>query len=155
MVPGRGFEPRFCAPEAHVLPLDDPGVPEKDNTKFPQIEVPPIALATGGTDFGEPKSRRRRSRCKLASSRRMFTRLKIERELDCLGCTAPDAFESNCVFLHRRDLELGEWCGADELFIDVHLRLRRRAECNFRHRKRWFLFRSLFRDWNLDRKSVV
>ncbi len=26
MVPGRGFEPRFCAPEAHVLPLDDPGV---------------------------------------------------------------------------------------------------------------------------------
>ena len=26
MVPGRGFEPRFCAPEAHVLPLDDPGM---------------------------------------------------------------------------------------------------------------------------------
>lgn len=26
LVPGRGLEPRFCAPEAHVLPLDDPGI---------------------------------------------------------------------------------------------------------------------------------
>ena len=40
MVPGRGFEPRFCAPEAHVLPLDDPGAEEThdvaDNSRIEQ-----------------------------------------------------------------------------------------------------------------------
>ncbi len=25
---GQGFEPRFCGPEPHVLPLDDPPVKE-------------------------------------------------------------------------------------------------------------------------------
>jgi hypothetical protein len=26
MAGGQGFEPRFCGPEPHVLPLDDPPV---------------------------------------------------------------------------------------------------------------------------------
>ena len=34
MAPGRGFEPRFTASKAAVLPLDDPGMFRQERTEF-------------------------------------------------------------------------------------------------------------------------
>ena len=45
MVPGRGFEPRFTASKAAVLPLDDPGV--GDSSKIGELLV--VRIATPST----------------------------------------------------------------------------------------------------------